>query len=66
MVLRVPVRTQVIAEDAETVVADFTAAGLARTLLLPAAMAARATNQAPRRADTSWPGAEAWIWLRPS
>jgi GTP-binding protein len=22
------------------------------------------TNQAPRRADPGWPGAEAWVWLR--
>jgi GTPase len=23
-----------------------------------------ATNQAPRRADPGWPGAETWVWLR--
>ena len=70
LVLRVPVGTQVIAEDGETVIADFTTAGHRRVLLRGGdggfgnAHYKSATNQAPRRADPGWPGAETWIWLR--
>jgi GTPase len=70
LVLRVPVGTQILAEDGETLVADFTRAGQRRVLLRGGdggfgnAHYKSATNQAPRRADPGWPGAETWIWLR--
>jgi GTPase len=70
LVLRVPVGTQVLAEDGETVVADFTRAGQRRVMLRGGDGGfgnqhyKSATNQAPRRADPGWPGAEAWVWLR--
>ena len=70
LVLRVPVGTQIIAEDGETVIADFTRAGQRRVLLRGGdggfgnTHYKSATNQAPRRADLGWPGAEAWLWLR--
>jgi GTP-binding protein len=70
LVLRVPVGTQIVAEDGETLVADFTKAGQRRVLLRGGdggfgnAHYKSATNQAPRRADPGWPGAEAWVWLR--
>jgi GTP-binding protein len=70
LILRVPVGTQVLAEDSETLVADFTLPGQRRVLLRGGdggfgnAHYKTSTNQAPRRADPGWPGAEAWIWLR--
>jgi GTPase len=70
LVLRVPVGTQILAEDGETVIADLTRAGQRRVLLgggdggFGNAHYKSATNQAPRRADPGWPGAEAWVWLR--
>jgi GTPase len=70
LVLRVPVGTQILGEDGETLVADFTQKGQRRVLLRGGdggfgnAHYKSATNQAPRRADPGWPGAEAWIWLR--
>ncbi|HTZ36425.1 MAG TPA: GTPase ObgE [Stellaceae bacterium] len=70
LVLRVPVGTQILAEDGETVIADFTQAGQRRVLLRGGDGGfgnqhyKSATNQAPRRADPGWPGAEAWLWLR--
>jgi GTP-binding protein len=70
LVLRVPVGTQILGEDGEALVADFTQKGQRRVLLRGGdggfgnAHYKSATNQAPRRADPGWPGAEAWIWLR--
>ncbi|HTQ34182.1 MAG TPA: GTPase ObgE [Stellaceae bacterium] len=70
LVLRVPVGTQVIAEDGETLIVDFTRPGQRRVLLRGGDGGfgnqhyKSATNQAPRRADPGWPGAETWIWLR--
>jgi GTPase len=70
LVLRVPVGTQILAEDGETVIADFTREGQRRVLLRGGDGGfgnqhyKSATNQAPRRADPGWPGAEAWVWLR--
>ena len=70
LVLRVPVGTQILAEDGETVIADFTRPGQRRVLLRGGdggfgnAHYKSATNQAPRRADPGWPGAETWVWLR--
>jgi GTPase len=70
LVLRVPVGTQILAEDQETLITDFTRAGQRRVLLRGGdggfgnAHYKSATNQAPRRADPGWPGADAWVWLR--
>jgi GTP-binding protein len=70
LVLRVPVGTQILGEDGETLVADFTQKGQRRVLLRGGdggfgnAHYKSATNQAPRRSSPGWPGAEAWIWLR--
>jgi GTP-binding protein len=70
VVLRVPVGTQVLAEDGETVLADFTEAGERRVFLRGGdggfgnSHYKSSTNQAPRRADLGWPGHEAWVWLR--
>src|SRR5665213_1888953 len=70
LVLRVPVGTQVLDEHNETVIADFTREGQRRVLLRGGdggfgnAHYKSSTNQAPRRADLGWPGAELWVWLR--
>lgn len=70
IILKVPVGTQVFAEDKETLVADLITEG--QTVLLAKggdggfgnAHYKTSTNQAPRRADPGWPGEEFWIWLR--
>jgi len=70
VVLKLPVGTQILAEDKETVIADLTEVGQ-REVIARGGDGGRgnthfksATNQAPRRADTGWPGEEAWLWLR--
>ncbi len=69
-VLKLPVGTQVLAEDKATVIADLTEVGQ-RVVIAHGGDGGRgnaqfksATNQAPRRADPGWPGEEAWLWLR--
>ncbi|MBV9828858.1 MAG: GTPase ObgE [Alphaproteobacteria bacterium] len=70
LVLRVPVGTQVLDDDRETVLADMTQPGQ-RVVLLRGGDGGfgnihykTSTNQAPRRADEGWPGKELWVWLR--
>ena len=70
VVLKVPVGTQIIAEDKETVLADLDAPG--RQVVIARggdggfgnAHFKTSTNRAPRRADRGHPGEERWIWLR--
>ena len=69
-VLKLPVGTQVLAEDKATIIADLTEVGQ-RVVIAHGGDSGRgntqfksATNQAPRRADPGWPGEEAWLWLR--
>ena len=70
IVIKVPVGTQILSEDKEHVLADFTKAG-ARVVFLKGGEGGRgnasyktATNRAPRQHGTGWPGEEAWVWLR--
>jgi GTP-binding protein len=70
LVIKVPVGTQVLAEDRETLLHDMNEAGKRVVLARGGdggfgnAHYKTSTNQAPRRADTGWPGEEAWLWLR--
>jgi GTP-binding protein len=70
IVLRVPVGTEILDEDGETVIADVTALGQ-RVVLAEGGNGGfgnqhfkSATNQAPRRANPGQPGVERTIWLR--
>jgi GTP-binding protein len=70
LIVKLPVGTQVLDEDKETVVADLTRPGQ-RVLLAKGGIGGRgnaqfksATNRAPRRADPGRPGEERWLWLR--
>ncbi|MCB1782622.1 MAG: GTPase ObgE [Alphaproteobacteria bacterium] len=69
-IIRVPVGTQILDEDKETVLADFTEAG-ERLVFLKGGDGGfgnthykSATNQAPRRFTPGWPGQEMAVWLR--
>ncbi|WP_179381750.1 GTPase ObgE [Jannaschia marina] len=68
--LRVPVGTEILDEDQETVIADMTEPGQ-RVVLAKGGNGGfgnmhfkSATNQAPRRANPGQPGVEREIWLR--
>jgi GTP-binding protein len=70
VVLRVPVGTQILDEDKESVLLDLTEPGQ-RVVFLHGgdggfgnAHYKTSTNQAPRRKDPGWPGEERWVWLR--
>jgi GTP-binding protein len=70
LLIKVPVGTQIISEDKETVLADFTEIGQ-RVVFLKGGDGGRgnasyktATNRAPRQHGTGWPGEEMWVWLR--
>jgi GTPase len=70
VVLKVPVGTQILAEDKETLLADLDAPGKRVVIARGGdggfgnAHYKTSTNRAPRRADKGWPGEERWIWLR--
>jgi len=70
VVIKVPIGTQVFAEDQETMLADLDAPGKRVTLLrggdggLGNAHFKTSTNRAPRKATKGWPGEERWVWLR--
>ncbi len=69
-ILKVPVGTQVLDNDKETLIADMTEVGQRVTLALGGdggrgnARFKTSTNRAPRRFDPGWPGEERWVWLR--
>jgi GTP-binding protein len=69
-VLKVPVGTQVRAEDNETLIADLTEAGQRVRLAAGGnggfgnARFKSSTNRAPRHANPGQEGEERWIWLR--
>jgi GTP-binding protein len=70
IVLKVPVGTEILEEDNETIVADLTEIGQ-RVLLAQGgnggfgnAHFKSSTNRAPRRANPGQEGVERWLWLR--
>ncbi|MCT8160382.1 GTPase ObgE [Pseudoruegeria sp. SHC-113] len=70
IVLRVPVGTEILDEDEETLIADITEVGQ-RVLLAKGGNGGfgnlhfkSSTNQAPRRANPGQPGVERTLWLR--
>ncbi|MBX9797171.1 GTPase ObgE [Sphingomonas sp.] len=70
LVIRVPVGTQVLSDDREQVLADFTVPGERHVFLRGGdggrgnASYKSSTNRAPRQHGTGWPGEEMWVWLR--
>ena len=70
LVIEVPVGTQILSEDKEEVLADFTEAGQ-RVVLLEGGAGGRgnasyksSTNRAPRQHQPGEPAQEMWVWLR--
>ncbi len=70
VVVKLPVGTEVFADDRETLLADLDRPGK-RVLLLKGGDGGfgnthfkSSTNRAPRRRDKGWPGQERWVWLR--
>ena len=70
VVLKLPVGTQIFADDRETMIADLDKLGKRVVLARGGdggfgnANYKTSTNRAPRRADKGWPGEERWLWLR--
>ncbi len=68
--IRVPIGTEILADDQETLLADLDIPGK-QVLLCRGGDGGHgnthfktSTNRAPRRADKGFPGEERWIWLR--
>ncbi|MDE7547141.1 GTPase ObgE [Acetobacter fabarum] len=70
VVIKVPIGTQIMDDDRETLLADLDEAGKRVTLCRGGdggfgnANYKSSTNRAPRRSDKGWPGEERWVWLR--
>jgi GTP-binding protein len=68
--IKVPIGTQILDDDRETILADLDKPGKTITLLRGGdggfgnARYKTSTNRAPRRSDKGWPGEERWVWLR--
>ena len=70
VVIQVPIGTQIIAEDKETLLADLTEPGKRVVLCRGGdgghgnAHFKSSTNRAPRKFTVGYPGEERWVWLR--
>ncbi len=70
LIIKVPVGTEIVADDGKTVIADMVEVG--QTFMIAKGgdggrgntRFKTATNQAPRYAEPGWPGVEMWVWLR--
>jgi len=69
-ILKLPIGTQILTEDKESVIADLVEPGQ-RVVLARGGDRGfgnlhfkSSTNRAPRRADPGFPGEEHWLWLR--
>ena len=70
LVIKMPIGTQILSDDKETIIADLTQPGQ-RVLLAKGgdgghgnAHFKSSTNRTPRHAEPGWPGEERWVWLR--
>lgn len=70
LVIRVPVGTQILSDETDEILADFTEVGQ-REVLLEGGLGGRgnasyktSTNRAPRQHQPGEPGEEMWVWLR--
>lgn len=70
LIIKVPVGTEIVAEDGETVIKDMVTVG-ERFLIAKGGKGGlgnthfkSSTNQAPRYAEPGTPGEELWVWLR--
>ena len=70
LVIKVPVGTQILDDDRETVLLDMTEVGVQKVLLRGGdggrgnASYKSSTNRAPRQHGPGWPGEEMYVWLR--
>lgn len=70
LIIKVPVGTQIVAADDETIIKDMLTPYERFTIAKGGdggygnAMFKTSTNQAPRRADPGQPGEEMWVWLK--
>ena len=70
LVIKVPVGTQILSEDKEEVLLDFTRVGQVEVFMRGGdggrgnASYKTSTNRAPRQHGTGWPSEEGWVWLR--
>ena len=70
VIIKVPVGTQVIRDEDDEVLIDFTEPGMRRRLLVGGdggfgnAHYKSSTNRAPRHHTPGWPGQELWVWLQ--
>jgi len=70
IIMRVPIGTQILDEDRETILYDMKKPGQRVTLARGGdggfgnAHYKTSTNQAPRQHGEGWPGEERWVWLR--
>ncbi len=70
VVIKVPIGTQIMDNDQETMLADLDKPGMRVTLLRGGdggfgnARFKTSTNRAPRKSTKGWPGEERWTWLR--
>ena len=68
--IKVPVGTQILAEDRETLIVDMLKAGQTHLLCRGGdggrgnARFKSSTNQAPRRSEEGFPAEEMWVWMR--
>lgn len=70
LIIKVPVGTEIVADDGNTVIADMVTPG--QTFMIAKGgdggrgnvRFKTSTNQAPRYAEPGWPGVEMWVWLR--
>lgn len=70
VIIKVPVGTEILAEDGQTLIKDMVEPG-ERFLIAKGGDGGRgnmrfktSTNQAPRYAEPGWPGQELWVWLK--